>query len=159
MPYDKFKNEYDSSILEIKQYENNFLDDCLNLFNEAMVFKIPPHFYFDERDHYFEQLQFNSKNLVFETFWKENELIGLYWLCDEEIDIIAVSPNHQRKGYGSLILTRAIEKAFQTSNKDCVWLIASNFNEKAHFSPTAVHLSLPLRSRAVRKKHKPLQRN
>jgi|GEM_PF-1227836 len=132
MPYNKFQKKYDSSILEIKPYEERFLDDCLNLFNEAMVFKMPPHFYLDERAHYLEQLRFNSENTVFETFWKNNELIGLYWLCDEEIDVIAVSPKHQRKGYGSLILTRAIEKAFQTSNKDCVWLIASNFNEKAH---------------------------
>ncbi|MCL2171263.1 MAG: GNAT family N-acetyltransferase [Defluviitaleaceae bacterium] len=132
MPIAKFQKEYASGMLEIKQYEDSFLDDCLKLFNEAMLFKMPPHFYLDEREHYFEQLRFNAENVVFETFWKDDELIGLYWLCDEEIDVIAVSAKHQRKGYGSLILTRAIEKAFQTSNKEYVWLIASNFNEKAH---------------------------
>ena len=131
MHRDKFPKKYDNGILEIRQYEDSFLDECLQLFNEVMLFKMPPHFYLDEREHYFEQLRFNKENVVFETFWKDNELIGLYWLCDEEIDVIAVSSNHQRKGYGSLILTRAIEMAFQTSSKDCVWLIASNFNEKA----------------------------
>ena len=132
MPRNKFQKKYDSGILEIKQYEDSFLDDCLQLFNEAMLFKMPPHFYPDEREHYFEQLRFNKENVVFETFWKQDNLIGLYWLCDEEVDVIAVSPKYQRKGYGSLILTRAIEMAFQTAKKDCVWLIASNFNEKAH---------------------------
>jgi len=134
MRRDKFHKKYDDSILKIRQYEDSFLDDCLQLFNEAMLFKMPPHFYPDEREHYLQQLRFNKENTVFETFWKNDELIGLYWLCDNEIDVIAVSPNHQRKGYGSLILTKAIEHAFQTlgSGKDNVWLIASKFNEKAH---------------------------
>lgn len=69
--------------------------------------------------------------MVFETFWSKDELIGYYWLDKEEVDLIAVCPKRQRMGYGSLILTRAIEKIFQTTDSDVAWLIASSFNEKA----------------------------
>jgi len=128
---EQFTNKYDDSILEIRPYEDSFLDDCLRLLDESMLFCMPPTFHMDEREHHLEQFRFYRDYLVFETFWKNDELIGFYWNNKEEVDLIAVSPKHQRMGYGSAILTRAIEKIFQTTDSDVAWLIASSFNENA----------------------------
>ena len=126
-----FKKKYDDSILEIRPYDDSYLDGCLRLWEEVMIFAIPPNFHLRNRAHHLEQFRFYRDNLVFETFWKNDKLVGFYWNNKEEVDLIAVSPNYQRMGYGSLILTRAIEKIFQTTNADSAWLIVSSFNEKA----------------------------
>lgn len=127
----QFIKKYDDSILEVRPYDDSYLDACLRLCEEAMIFAMPPKFHLRNRTHHLEQFRFYRDCLVFETFWKKDELIGYYWLNKEEVDLIAVSPKHQRMGYGSLILTRALEKVFQTTDSDVAWLIASSFNEKA----------------------------
>jgi len=127
----QFNKKYDDSILEIRQYEDGYLDDCLRLLDESMLFCMPPTFHADERKHHLEQFRFYREYLVFETFWKDDELVGLYWNNKDEVDLMAVSLKYQRMGYGSVILTRAIEKIFQMTNSDIAWLIASSFNEKA----------------------------
>ena len=128
---ENFNKKYEDGILEVRPYDDSYLDACLSVWREAMLFCMPPDFHLDNREHHKEQFRLYRNHLVFETFWKDDELVGFYWNSKEEVDLIAVSPKHQRVGYGSLILTRAIEKAFEATGSDVVWLIASSFNEKA----------------------------
>jgi len=127
---EQFKKEYEG-ILEVKQYDSSYLNECLRLLDESMLFCMPPTFHMDERQHHLEQFRFYQDYLMFETFWKDGELVGFYWNNKNEVDMMAVSPKFQRMGYGSVILTRAISKIFQMTDSDMAWLIASSFNEKA----------------------------
>jgi len=126
----EFDFKYDSG-LEIRPYEDGFLDECLRLLDESMVFCMPPSFHADERAHYLEQFRFYRDYLSFETFWKDGVLVGFYWNNGNEVDLMAVSPRLQRRGYGSVILSRAVEKIFEKTGSDEAWLIASSFNAKA----------------------------
>jgi len=128
---EQFSKKDNGAILEIRPYDDSYLDDCLCLWDESMLFCMPPTFHMDDREHHREQLRFYRDYLVFETFWKNDELVGFYWNNKDEVDLIAVSPKHQRMGYGPVILQRAIEKIFQMTDSDVAWLIVSNFNEKA----------------------------
>jgi len=128
---DQFKKEYDDSVLEARQYEDSYLDDCLRLLDESMLFCMPPTFHMDYREHQLEQFRFYRDYLPFETFWKDGELVGFYLNNKNEVDWIAVSPKFQGKGYGTIILTRAISNIFEKTDSDTAWLIASSFNEKA----------------------------
>lgn len=47
-----------------------------------------------------------------------------------EIDFLAVADNQQRKGYGSAILTRAIEMVFENTTEDYAYLYAVDWNRK-----------------------------
>jgi len=128
---EQFKKEYDDSILEARPYNDSYLDECLRLLDESMLFCMPPTFHMDEREHHLEQFRFYRDYLMFETFWKDGELVGFYWNNKNEVDLMAVSPKFQRMGYGSVILTRAISKIFHMTDSDTAWLIASSFNERA----------------------------
>ena len=126
-----FNNKYDDSILQIRPYEDSYLDECLQLLDESLTFCMPPTFHMDDRAHHLEQFRFYRDYLTFETFWNDKNLVGFYINVKDEVDLIAVSPKFQRMGYGSAILTRAISKIFETTDSDVAWLIASSFNDKA----------------------------
>jgi len=128
---EQFKVEYDDSILELRQYDDSYLDECLRLLDESMLFCMPPTFHMDQREHQLEQHRFYRDYLTFETFWKDGELVGYYINNKDEVDLIAVSPKFQGRGYGTTILTRAISKIFEKTDSDIAWLIASSSNEKA----------------------------
>jgi len=127
----QFINKYSDTTLEIRPYRDSYLDECLRLLDESMLFCMPPTFHMDDRGHHLEQFRFYRDYLVFETFWKNDELVGFYWNNKNEVDLMAVAPKYQRMGYGSAILSRAIEKIFEKTDSDTAWLIASGFNEKA----------------------------
>jgi len=129
---EQFHKKNESGILEIRPYEDRYLDDCLRILDESMLFCMPPTFHMDEREHHLEQFRFYRDYLTFETFWKDDELVGFYWNNKNEVDLMAISPKFQRMGYGSIILNRAIEKIFETTDSDIAWLIVSSFNEKAY---------------------------
>ena len=71
-----------------------------------------------------------AENKSFEAFWDDGNLIGLYWRNNAEIDIMAVADQQQRKGYGSIILTRAIEMVFENTAADYAYLYAVVWNQK-----------------------------
>ena len=126
----QFKKQSDN-ILEIRPFDDSHLDDYLRIGDESLLFCMPPSFRTDERAHHLEQFRFYRDYLTFETFWKDDEMVGYYWNNKNEVDLIAVSPKYQRMGYGTIILNRAIEKIFETTDSDIAWLIVSSFNEKA----------------------------
>ncbi len=116
--------------LDIRPFEESKLDDYLLLLDGAMTFASPPPNYRGNRDHMIQQLAERGNNHSFEAFWKGDNLVGLYWRKGNEIDTLAVSADHQRQGYGSLILTRALEMAFRNTDADYAYLYAVDWNEK-----------------------------
>ena len=78
-----------------------------------------------------EFLDLKNKN-AFEAFWKEDKLVGLNWLDGIEIDTMGVSSDLSRSGYGTQILTRAIDKVFQQNpEEEYALLYAVGWNAKA----------------------------
>jgi ribosomal protein S18 acetylase RimI-like enzyme len=57
-------------------------------------------------------------------------LVGLYWRKNAEIDFFAVDVNQQRKGYGTIMLTRAINMVFEKTDADFACLYAVDWNLK-----------------------------
>jgi len=128
----KFNKKFDSTVLAVKPYEEIHIDKYLHLLNDAMSFFIPPEDFVHQKSHYLKEfLNFKNKN-TFEAFWKGDELVGLYWIVGTEVDTMAVSSSFQRSGYGSEILTRAIENVFlQNPETEYALLYAVGWNAKA----------------------------
>ncbi len=120
----------DDQILTIKPYESAYIDAYLLLLDESMTFVSPPPNFRGNKDDCMKHLEERSYNHSFEAFWKGDELVGLYWRKNAEIDIMAVSPKHQRNGYGSIILNRAIDMVFEHTDNDYAYLYAVDWNEK-----------------------------
>jgi len=128
---EQFNAEYDNSVLELRPYDDSYLDELLRLFDEAYIFCMPPTFHMDQREQQLEELRHCRDNFTLETFWKDDELVGYYNNVENEVDGIAVFPKFQGKGYGTIILTRAISRIFENTDSNIAWLIAASFNEKA----------------------------
>ena len=118
MHREAFDKTPSSSDLTIRPLERQFHDKYLALLNEVMVFDgLPPEFQ-GSKEFFLKPFIERMKNTSGETFWINNELIGLYWRKNADIDIIAVARNQQKKGYGAQILTRAIEMIFKDTAAD-----------------------------------------
>ena len=117
--------------LEIRPYEPKRLFSYLNLLDHSMTFLEPngPQYRLGFLRHRrrFSEL---AKNNAFEAFWKDGELVGLYWRNNAEIDVVSVAQGQQRRGCGTIILTRAIEMVFRHTDKDCAYLYAVDWNTK-----------------------------
>jgi len=117
--------------LEIRPYEKKRLFAYLNMLDRSMTF-IEPNGPRYRRGimHYRKHFAALAKDNAFEAFWKNGKLVGLYWRNNAEIDTLAVAAEHQRKGYGTIILTRAIEMVFRRTDKNYAYLYAVDWNEK-----------------------------
>jgi len=131
MRRENFHPAIDNS-LEARPYEPKRLFAYLNMLDHSMTFADPPptyrHEFFRHRKRFAELA--DNPAFYFEAFWKDGELIGLYWLKNAEIDTLAVAAGQQRKGYGTIILTRAIEMAFRRTDAPYVYLYAVDWNAK-----------------------------
>jgi len=117
-----------SKDVAIKPYEKEKLDEYLIMLDKSMDFT--PHDSQGSRDFFaqrFEELSFSN---LFEAFWDDENLIGLYWRKNAEIEDIAVAPEYQRHGYGTLILNRAIEQVFANTDAEYAYLYCVDWNEK-----------------------------
>lgn len=130
---EKFNKQFDQSCLDAKPYEEDKIDHYLKLLNDAMAFFFPPEDFIQNKADYLKEFQnFNAK-FAFEAFWKEDKLVGLYWLDGSEVDTLGVSSQFERSGYGTQILTRAIENVFkQNPQATYAKLYAVGWNTKAH---------------------------
>jgi len=118
--------------LEIRPHEKKRLFAYLNLLDHSMslVPINPPPTYRRCFRHYAKQFAALAKDNAFEAFWKKGKLVGLYWLNNAEIDTLAVAVGQQRKGYGTIILTRAIAMVFQHTDAPYAYLYAVDWNAK-----------------------------
>ena len=115
--------------LEIRPYEPKRLFAYLNMLDHSMTFSEAPKYRLNAI-HNAKGFAKYAKNNAFEAFWKDGKLVGLYWLKNAEVDTLAVAAGHQRKGYGTIILSRAIEMAFRRTDKDYAYLYAVDWNKK-----------------------------
>ena len=125
-----FKKTSRNNPLDIRSYEERHLEKYLNLLDGSMSFASPPPNFMANKENYAKRFSEQCTDNSFEAFWKDGELVGLYWRKNAEIDIMAVSVNQQRKGYGSTILTRAIEMVFANTTDDYAYLYAVDWNLK-----------------------------
>lgn len=152
MRRDNFIKPAENNILEIKPYNAEHIDEYLLLLDEAMSFSSsPPCFYENKEYHLNKFAEYNEKN-SFEAFWVNGSLIGLYWRNDAEIDIMAVAAGKRRMGYGSAILTRAIEMVFKNTDKDFAYLYAVDWNVNAQRFYEKYGMELSGHSRLLRMK-------
>jgi len=116
--------------LHILPYEKKNIDQYLCLLDGAMNFGSVPPNYMGNKNEYTKKFAKLAEVNSFEAFWQNTELVGLYWRKGAEIDMMAVADNHQRKGYGSVILTRAIETVFESTDNEFAYLYAVDWNTK-----------------------------
>jgi ribosomal protein S18 acetylase RimI-like enzyme len=125
-----FTKKISESPMEIRQYEEKNIDKYLSMLDNSMTFTNPPTNFMEKKMYYSQYFRERMNNNSFEAFWINNELIGLYWRKNAEIDFFAIDVNYQRKGYGTIMLTRAIEMIFENTSEDFVYLYAVDWNEK-----------------------------
>jgi len=127
MDKENFKGFINDKNLEIKPFETDKIGDYALLLDKAMTFA-STNFQGDKKG-----LAERIRENAFSAFYKNNELVGLYWLNNDfyTIDIIAVAPEHQRKGYGSIILSHAIDNVLNVQKSHAMAkLYCVDWNEK-----------------------------
>ena len=67
----------------------------------------------------------------FYTFWKENELIGVYILERNYIDMLAVHPDFQKRSYGTIMLNHSLNLMINERNEKEVYLYVQKMNTEA----------------------------
>jgi GNAT superfamily N-acetyltransferase len=129
MDKEHFKGFINDKQLEILPYEANKINDYALLLDKSMTFSSPPANFQGSKENLVEQIRGNA----FSAFYKDDELVGVYWLDDDfyTIDIIAVAPEHQRKGYGNMILSHAINNVLTVLKRHTMAkLYCVDWNEK-----------------------------
>lgn len=131
MPREKFVPPARQDGLEVKPYEEGRIDAYLKLLNEAMSFFIPHQDFLAGKPQYIMEFRRFHESGTFRAFWAADTLAGLYWLEGNEIDTIAISPALQRRGYGGIILSHAIQRVFQLSDSGHAVLYCVGWNHTA----------------------------
>lgn len=116
--------------LSLRPYDDGRIDDYLALLDASMTFAHPTPAYAANRGGWQNNLRGCAKARSFEALWRGDALLGLYWRNDGEIDTMAVAPEHRRLGCGSLLLTRAIERAFAATDEPAAYLYCVDWNDK-----------------------------
>jgi len=103
----------------------------------------------------------NNDAGYFKAFWYQTNLIGLYlrgWKCGDQIELLAVEPDQQRKGYGTYILYHAINNLFTSTEKEEMYLYCvghnvsgQSFYKKAGMSVNGHSYKMKLISQAILK--------
>ncbi len=130
MHREMFHKAINQSVLEVRLYEEEHIDDYLRLLDGSMTYTDPPSDFMGNKEYYLKLFAERSQQDSFEAFWKDDLLVGLYWRKNAEIDFLAVDANQQRKGYGTIILTRAINLVFKKTDADYAYLYAVDWNIK-----------------------------
>ena len=131
MDNEHFKGFVNDKNLEIRPFEAHRVGDYALLLDRSMTFVSPPTNFQGDKEGLAERIWENA----FSSFYKDKELVGLYWLDNDfyTIDIIVVSPDHQRKGYGSIILSHAIDNVLTTQKRHTMAkLYCVDWNEKGY---------------------------
>ena len=127
MRRENFDKKEDSS-LDIRPYEEKHLDEYLRMLDDSMSSISNSIDFMGHKEENAKNFAKLAKNNSFEAFWKDGMLVGLYWRKGAEVDMMAVASNQQRKGYGAIMLTRAIKMVFENTDKDFAYLYAVDWN-------------------------------
>jgi len=130
MRRERFSGSANESVLDTRPFEEKHIDDYLRMLDGSMTFIDPPSDFMGNKEYYLKQLAEHGQSSSLEAFWIGSELIGLYWRKGAEIDVFAVDAANQRKGYGTIMLTRAIKVIFKNTDADFAYLYAVDWNIK-----------------------------
>lgn len=125
-----FKGFVNDKQLEIKPYEADKIYDYARLLDRAMTFVSPPTNFQGNTAGLAEKVDRVKEN-AFYTFYKDGELVGLYWLDNDFYTVynLAVAPEYQRQGYGDIILSHAIDNVFTVQKNNTAKLYCVDWNE------------------------------
>ena len=115
--------------LSVRVFEVDRLDAYLRMLDEVMDFCRPPPRYAERREEYRRRFRALGAARSFEAFWRDDDLVGLYWRVGSEIDTMAVGRPWQRKGFGTTILFRAIHMALANTDATFAHLYCVDWNE------------------------------
>ena len=126
MDRNNFNRSADDKRLEVRTYDDERLDDYLSLLDGAMTFASPLSNFRGDR----EQMRNELTKKVFRSFYREGRLVGVYWLDNDHytIEVLAVSPEHQRRGYGGAMLSHAIETVLNDPKQRAAKLYCVDWN-------------------------------
>ncbi|SCZ11818.1 GNAT family N-acetyltransferase [Alkaliphilus peptidifermentans] len=129
-----YRKDFDKKINEYTLIENLFeiglIRDYCILLNNAFSFQVPS----DNLDDTIKYMHDLSRKRYFidsfKSFWKENELVGFYWLNGNIVDKLVVKPDYQRLGYGTYLLTHAFKSIFLNNDYEYASLLCMLQNKK-----------------------------
>jgi len=126
-----FKEPVKLNILPLKTigYSEDILLDTLHLLEAAFVKIAAPNDFLNQRDHYHQKFS-NTDKSRFTGFMLNNELIGMSFHHDGEIEYIGVKPAYQRRGYGKLIIHHVLQ-AIKEDSENIPYLYCVDENEEA----------------------------
>ena len=130
MRRESFNKTKVTTLLDVRPYEEKHIDEYLSLLDSAMTSVSDSPGFMKKKEENTKKFAKLAEDNSFEAFWKDGVLIGLYWRKGAEIDMMAVASNQQRKGYGAIMLTRAIKMVFENTDKDFAYLYAVDWNEQ-----------------------------
>ncbi len=117
-----FDKKIDESILIANLFDVGLIKDYCILLNNAFSFQVPPN-NLDDTIKYMRDLSTKSYFIdSFKSFWKENKLIGFYWLNGNLVDKLVVNPDYHRLGYGTYLLTHAFKSIFSNNDYEYAFL-------------------------------------
>ena len=109
--------QVDISPLIAKPFTDDVLDETLNLLEHAMQHVSHPGTYIRQKSALREKFSTRDRARC-EGFFLDDELVGMYFHHDAEIEYVAVAETHQNKGYGALMLKRALSKIAADSDHE-----------------------------------------
>ena len=114
-----------------KSFDAKLIKDYSILLNNAFSFQFPPPEDLDETIKYFEHLLTKEYFIdSFTSFWKKNQLIGFYWINENLLDKLVIAPQYQRCGYGTFLLTHALQSVFSNGDYEYAHLDCMLQNER-----------------------------
>ena len=78
-----------------------------------------------------ERLAELSERGDFVAFWQGPYLVGIYYLSKDVIDVLAVHPDYQNRGYGGVILHHAVHRLLHQRHYPAAYLLVVFANQSA----------------------------
>jgi ribosomal protein S18 acetylase RimI-like enzyme len=101
------ERDVDSAPLTVRAFSDDMLDDALLLLDDSFQHLRGAHSFLSERDGFRTKFSGTGKSR-FEAFYLAGELVGFYYHNDAEMEYVAVATRHQGRGFGTLMLRRAL---------------------------------------------------
>ncbi|MFX0211834.1 MAG: GNAT family N-acetyltransferase, partial [Candidatus Hodarchaeota archaeon] len=83
------------------------------------------------KEHFQKIFRSASEKSDYYALWKENTLIGVYVIENRYIDYLAIHPNHQSQGLGSLMLKYCVTMMKEKDPDQEIFVTVQDTNEKA----------------------------
>lgn len=122
---------------EIRKFEKEHADLYLELMDEAFApldraCNNEPNSMRRNRDAYIEALEKIDGMDNFRAFWLEDQLIGVYLIKGDILNILAVHPECQNQGYGEIMLYFWLDQMFNDKKLPEVYLYVIEKNQGAY---------------------------